>query len=286
MSNRPPDDDFGFDDEDFNFDDEDLGTGDAGDEFAFDNEEFDFGGDDEFDFGDEEDLTFEEEEAERTGPSRAFIIIAAAMIGLFLIALLFVGFLLLRDTGPTDLELTATSIVATNERIAQLGNETATAAVLLAQTQTQAANLTATQLALPTDTPTPTPTDTPPPSPTPDMTEAAAFTIQTQAAADLTATAVALVEVPTLPPTVAIDAVAQTATALAIILQPTVGEGVVAASPTAEGPPVGLPTALPDTGLFDDLAAGNPGSLGGLALATLGLIGLIAVSRRLRAANR
>ncbi|MBZ0301721.1 MAG: hypothetical protein K8J31_18385 [Anaerolineae bacterium] len=173
MSNRPPDDDFNFDDEDFDFGDE-GGTGDAGEDFAFDDEEFDFGGGDEFDFGGDEDLTFEEEEEERRGPSRTFIIIAATMIGLFLVALAVLVLFVLNGRGPTDLELTATSIVATNVRIAQLGDETATAAVFFAQTQTQQANLTATMLARPTDTPTASPSPSPSTTPTPDLTEAAA----------------------------------------------------------------------------------------------------------------
>lgn len=289
MSNRPPDDDFDFNDEEFDFGDEGGKAGATGDDFTFDDEEFDFGGDEEFDFGGDEDLTFEEAEEERSGPSRTFIIIAAAMIGLFLIALVVLVVFVFRDTGPTPLEQTATAIVATNARIAQLGNETATAAILFAQTQTQQANLTATQLARPTDTPTPSPSPSPTASPSPDLTEAAAFAIQTQAAADLTATANALEQLPTSPPTIAINAVAQTATALALLLQPTIGDqgGGVVASPTAEGTSIaGLPTALPDTGLFDDLAAGNTSSLGGLLLATLGLVGLIVVSRRVRAANR
>jgi hypothetical protein len=285
MSNRPPDDDFGFDDEEFSFDDEGT-AGESNEEFSFDNDdEFDFGGEDEFDFGGEEDITFEEEE-ERRGPSRTFIIIAAAMIGLFLVALAVLVLFVLRPQGPTPLEQTATSIVATNNKIAQFGQETATAAVFLAQTQTAQANLTATELARPTDTPTPSPTASPTASPTPDLTQAAAFAMQTQAAFDLTSTADALAQVPTIPPTIAINAVAQTATALAQILQPTVGGAQVVATPTGEGQVPTLPTALPDTGLFDDLAAGGTASLGGLVLAIAGLIGVIFISRRLRAANR
>ncbi len=297
MSNRPPDDDFGFDDDDFSFDDDEGTTGATDEGFSFDDEEFDFGGDDEFDFGGEDDITFEEEEARR-GPSRTFIAIAAAMIGLFLIALVVLVVFVFNNQGPTDLELTATSIVATNNRIAQFGQETATAAVFFAQTQTALANLTATELARPSDTPTPSPSPSPTQTVTPDSTEAAAFALQTQAAFNLTATAdainasanataTALASGPTSPPTVAINAVAQTATALAAILQPTTGgDSQAVATPTIEGEVPTLPTALPDTGLFDDLAAGGAGGLGGLALAVIGLIGLIAVSRRLRTVNR
>ena len=102
----------------------------------------------------------------------------------------------------------------------------------------------------------------------------------------LTATADAVAALPTVPPTIAINAVAQTATALAQFLQPTVS-GEIVATPTVEGQgPAPLPTALPDTGLFDDLATGNMGSLGGLVLAIMGLLGVIVISRRLRTANR
>ena len=55
-------------------------------------------------------------------------------------------------------------------------------------------------------------------------------------------------------------------------------------SPTPEGlrPTPGVaPTALPDTGLFDDIAGGT-GGLGALALMALGLVAVIFVSRRLR----
>lgn len=297
MSNRPPDDDFGFDDDDFSFDDDEGTTGATDEGFSFDDDEFDFGGDDEeFDFGGEDDITFEEEE--RRGPSRTFIAIAAAMIVLFLLALGALVLFMFNNQGPTDLELTATSIVATNNRIAQFGQETATAAVFFAQTQTAQANLTATELARPTETPTPSPSPSPTQTVTPDSTEAAAFAMQTQAAFELTATAdalnasanmtaTALASGPTSPPTVAINAVAQTATALAILLQPTTGDSQqVIATPTIEGQPPTLPTALPDTGLFDDLAAGGAGSLGGLVLAIVGLIGVIAISRRLRTVNR
>jgi len=88
---------------------------------------------------------------------------------------------------------------------------------------------------------------------------------------------------------VSLPAVAQTATALAQILgqQPTLEQGGGAASPTAEGTTFGpRPTALPDTGLFDDIAGGTPGGLGGIVLAIVGLVGVIVISRRLRANNK
>lgn len=87
---------------------------------------------------------------------------------------------------------------------------------------------------------------------------------------------------------VSLPAVAQTATALAAILQqPTLDQGGGVASPTAEGTTFGpRPTALPDTGLFDDIAGGSPGGLGAILLAIAGLIGVIVISRRLRASNK
>jgi hypothetical protein len=108
-------------------------------------------------------------------------------------------------------------------------------------------------------------------------------------AAAETAIAAAVTDTPS-GPSIDIGAVQMTATALAIALgqAPTQDAGG-GATPTLEvigDTPVGpLPTALPDTGLFDDLATGGAGGLGGLALVMLGLVGVIAVSRRLRVAN-
>lgn len=295
MSNRPFDDDdeFGFDDE-FDFDaDNELST-DEGDEFDFgDDDEFDFG-DDDFDFGGDDQFDLPEEDAASRGPSRTFIYIAGAMIALFVIALLVLVFLSLGPQPPTEFERTSTAVAIANMTTEALLRQTQTQAVLFAQTQTQQVLLEAqtataqaaidlTASAQPTDTPTIPPTDTP------DATQAAALALTAQAAIDLTASAQPT-DTPEGPPTVAIDAVALTATALADLLQPTLvaengGGGL--ATPTAEGvgPTPALPTALPDTGLFDDLAAGGTSSLGGLLLAVLGLIGVIAVSRRLRTAN-
>jgi hypothetical protein len=292
MSNRPPfdDDELNFDDEDeFGNDDFDLGEDDASDEFAFeDDSDFDFDDNGEFSFDDDEDLTFEDEEAAGGGPSRTFIYIALAMIALFVIALIALVVLTLGGGGPTDIELTTTAIVAQNATTEALRLQTATQAVVIAMAATENAALTQTALAIPTDTPPPTATDTPPPSFTPDETQAAANLIltQTQQALFLEQTlAAAPTDTPAGPPTVPGNAVALTATALANLLQPTAADqGGGIATPTIEGgTPIGaLPTALPDTGLFDDLAAGGTASLGGLALAMFGLVGLILVSRRLR----
>lgn len=47
-----------------------------------------------------------------------------------------------------------------------------------------------------------------------------------------------------------------------------------------------LPTAIPDTGLFDDVVSGGSSGLGMLAIVVIGLVGVIVVSRRLRTTNR
>jgi hypothetical protein len=86
------------------------------------------------------------------------------------------------------------------------------------------------------------------------------------------------------PPTIDANAVQLTATALAQLLA---GQG---GGPTQEvftpgTPGTPRPTALPDTGLFDDLTAGSTSSISLLALMALALVIVIAVSRRLRTVN-
>lgn len=77
------------------------------------------------------------------------------------------------------------------------------------------------------------------------------------------------------------NAVALTATSLALTLapQPTVEAG----TPTPSF--VAMPTALPDTGLFDNVAAGGRDGIGMIALAAFGLVGVIVISRRIRSSN-
>jgi hypothetical protein len=125
------------------------------------------------------------------------------------------------------------------------------------------------------------------PTPTLDPTELAAAAVLTQTSDALTAQALPT-NTPTVTPTaegISIDAVQQTATRLAeLLISPTVdgqGGGIIA-SPTAEGSFGTLPTALPDTGLFDDIAAGGMSGIGMIALAIVGLLGVIFVSRRMR----
>jgi hypothetical protein len=58
-----------------------------------------------------------------------------------------------------------------------------------------------------------------------------------------------------------------------------------AVTPTREtGVPGGviLPTAIPNTGMFDDISGGTASSFGMLVLAALGLVGVIFFSRRMR----
>jgi hypothetical protein len=306
-----PDDDFNFDD-DFDFDepaaDARSATGSgkrttssrsvADDDFSFDD---DFSSDNVIDDDDGGGIDFNTDEddmpdfdrdgrgdEENGGGRRPFIILAAVLIALFLCALVSVGLIatgVIRIPGiggPTELELTATAIVATNQAV-----ETQ---VAIRSTDQAIAGATQTAIALiPTETPTPTPTETPtiPPSQTPvptvDETQGAAFAIQTQVVIDATQTAIALAATPTQAPLDA-NAIAITATYLAGFLQPTVATTQIAIAPTQEvsgGTPTGpLPTALPNTGFFDD--ATGSGGLGLLLLMAGALVGVIFVSRRLR----
>lgn len=281
MSNRPDNDEFNFDDDFEGF---------RSDE-GLDNIDFDEG------FGndlDDDDLPpLEDEEVQESrGPSRTFIIIAAAMILLFVVALVALVFIL-GNQGPAPVALTATAesgtIIAANATTFANATETAVAAEQFALEQTQVAfSLTQTAL-VPTATPSPSPTPSPTATPTEDTAQQQAIALQTQAALDLTSTAEAgLVASPTREGVPA-DAVAQTATALASILQQPTQEGGGGLVPTQEiaatsiGP---LPTALPDTGLLDDIVGGGAGSIGALMLAIVALVGVIVASRRVRAGNQ
>lgn len=278
------DDDFNFDDDDFKFDDKPNG-----DDFKFDDDAPDIdlgeGNDTGFGFESEDMPELNEDGGGAPRTNRTFIYIAALMIILFLIGLGAVLFLATRPTGPTPGQLTATAIVATNQAVEVFLQQTGTASVEIALAQTQTASVpTATLTPVP---PTREPTVTPTPeAPTLDATQAAAFALLTQVANDATQTAIAA----QISPTVAApnqDAVAATGTALAILLGQ--GGGAVTevagiASPTSEGGLVPVPTALPQTGFFDDIGAGS--NVGLIALLALGLFGVIGVSRVVRAANK
>lgn len=81
-----------------------------------------------------------------------------------------------------------------------------------------------------------------------------------------------------------VNDVALTATALAILLAPDGSPTAEIITTTIGGSGGPIATALPDTGFFDDLAAGS-GNIGLIALMALGLVGVIGVSRYLRVAN-
>lgn len=293
----------------FDFDDDDF-FGRDDEPPLRDDEEFptDFGSDI------EGDMPVIEDQQEGRGGNRTFIILAAVMIALFLCGLAVILFLAFQPR-ENPAELTRVAIEATNNQIATFAAETSTANAII-QTETadalliaQAATETA---AAYTDTPSPTPSTTP--SPTADQTSLAAtanvaatqtaIALAGQAAAQ-TATAIAQQTIsagaatntntPVPPATstpgdLGLSAVNQTATRIAsdflTATAAAAGVGGGEVTPTQEQPgftPIPRATALPDTGLFDDIAGG--GGIGLLALAVVGLVGVIAISRRLRASN-
>ena len=87
-----------------------------------------------------------------------------------------------------------------------------------------------------------------------------------------------------------LEAVNQTATAIAGAFLTATAQAVTPGAITVtvssqQAFPTLAVTALPDTGLFDDVVSGGSGGLGVLALAVFGLVGVIVVSRRLRGVN-
>jgi cytoskeletal protein RodZ len=307
MSDRNSNNEFDFDDDFFGDDSDDPMPGDdlpAG-----------FGDDD-------EDMpVIEGDQEERRGGNRTFIILAALMILLFLCGLGLVLFLILRPTEPTPFELTSTAIAEQNATTIALGNLTATQnQIFLFETQTREA-ITNTPSPSPTATFTPEPSATPTFDAT--ILAATEFAQQTQIAIDaqatgaaLTATAVAQqpeltrnaeqtrmaleaiqtanaaatqtadASVVLVPTEAGLGSFQQTATAIAAgFLTATAQAAGSPEEPTQEGGfgPIVRPTALPNTGLFDDVSTGGRDGIGILALAVVGLIGVIVVSRRLRA---
>ena len=96
---------------------------------------------------------------------------------------------------------------------------------------------------------------------------------------------------PTATPGLSINDVQLTATALAILIGPGQGGGGEG-TPTAEGGlnitpfgPSPTPDALPQTGFFEDLAAGNA-NVAMMALIGIALVGVIFVSRYFRTVNK
>lgn len=281
------------DDDDFNFDDDssfDFGdTGGAADDFTFDDEPSDIGLDDDaggFGFEDEDMPDIEDDDGDGGGGvSRTFIAIAAVMILLFVLGLVAVLLIAGPGSGPSEFEQTRDAIIAFNNTQAANSLLTETARAINAQTQTAEALL---PTATPTATETPiTPTVTP--TPTLDATQAFANALLTQQANELTMTAEFLLQPPTATEVQQVGAadVALTATALAELLAPQAQPTIDPNAPTQEflTPGAPIPTALPETGFFEDLAAGNANA-GMIALLALGLVGVIVVSRRLRTDNK
>lgn len=232
------------DDDDFNFDDFDNDAGKADEnDFTFEDEPGDIGLEDDdtgFGFEDEDMPVIEEEEvSEGPGINRTFVIIAALMIGVFVIGLIVLLVIVSRPQPPTPTELTATYIVQQNATTQALLIATQTAAVEVANasaTAVEIANATGTaeavriaQAATEAALATPTPSETPTLDPTQEAANAlltSTAVALTQVALDQTATADALLAQPPTPEVLQPNDVALTATALAILLQPpTPGQG-------------------------------------------------------------
>lgn len=312
-----------FDDDDFgdSFGDDfggDFGD-DFGDDFADDFASDDFGTDEfsELDAGDmPEDFDFGDEAPpeRRTlfGLSMPFVII----IGIIAIILCGgIAILLLSITsnaGPSEVELTVTSVLATNTAVAEALNMTETRNAI---TNTPTATHTPSDTPEPTLTPSNTPTPFEP-SQTPlffTPTEGGEGVSQDAVAQTATAIAQALFATPTAEDDGgtgdgtgdgADDGTgdgtgdggtgdgASDATQAAMGATPTVEEGVPGGdlTPGADGGDGGVlfvtltpGGALPDTGLFDDI--GDGGGVSGLltaGLAALGLVAVIVVARRMR----
>ncbi|GEM_PF-3461415 len=243
---------FGSDSEDFN---------------PFGDEEEGFGDFDDLELGDEEDVPeFGEEEptgageATLFGLNRNFVLIGGVIALVICVAIGGLLLVILSNQGPTDVDLTVTSVLATNTAVR--------VALDLTETRNAITN-TPTPTFTPTATFTPTNTATPTEAP-PTPTQAVIFVTPTggQGGGGISQ-----------------DAIAQTATALAAILgggspTPEVGGGFVTPTPAVGGP---VATALPTTGLFDEI--GTDGGVNGLAtagLAALGLAAVIVAARRLR----
>lgn len=269
MSNDVFGDDFGDDREDFFAEGDDFGfDDDFGDDFG----ELDLPGDEDApEFGDETYFEDNEVAQRRTifGLNRGFVLIAGIIAIIICLAAGGLVITLLNNAGPSDVDLTITSVYATNTFVAY--------ALDLTETQNAvSAGETATAEAW-TDTPTPTatPTDTPTPTEPPfTPTQQIIFVTPTpdgdgQGGGGITA-----------------EDVAQTATALAAILAggtptPEVIDGGVTEQPGFVTPTPA--TSLPTTGLFDEIGGGGgTNSLATVALLALGLMGVIVVARRLR----
>ncbi len=306
MSNR--DDDFRFDDDDDLFRSDDNSSSDFRNFDEFD-DSVDLDNDDIFGLDDDEisDEEIDAEEGEGGGGNRTFVILAVVLAVLLLCGVGVLIFALVQGR-PDPLAPTRTAIAIQNATtIANLQTQDANATIVAIETAT-AMSFTA----------TPSPTLTPSATFTPeiDFTATANFLATqniasisgtaTQASVQLTAQAQGVLDgtnvgqgggetddpTPTsevvLQP-ISGSAVDQTATALADILRPI----DVTSTPATGGQLLPTPTAitgirditgngggqLPDTGLFDELAAGNPLVIFGIVF---GLLAVIILSRVLR----
>ena len=214
-------------------------------------------------FGEEEGL--EDEAAARGtifGLNRTFVLIG----GIF--AILICGgavvlLLLLSTQGPSDIDLTVTSVYATNTFVAY--------ALDLTETQNAAYGAETATAEAYTDTPSPTPTFTPTATPTELLATPTSQIIFVTPTSDGQGGGVSA------------DAVAQTATALAQILAG--GTPTPEVLVTAPGGGFVTPTPqgqLPTTGLFDEIGTGGVNNLATAGLAVLGLAAVMFIARRLR----
>lgn len=316
-------DDFGLDDDAFDLseldDDDDLtdlrsdfNSFNGDDDFSFDDDGFDQGGldddlglDDLDEFGDD---FITEDEPQGDGPNRTFVILAALMIVLFLIGLGVVIFLALdRGDEITDFDLTVTERIAFNatqnafllqtQTQAVINEGTGTALAVLGGTATAEAEVALTDDAL---TAVQQGTDTAlslaqtgtaeAEQAAQQMTQQARQTERARQTeiAELTAAAQPgqqdTPEPAVTNPPLDTGAIQMTATAIAAALQTPVVETVVpGGGPGGDGQVTNIPTALPDSGLFDDVAGGN--DMGIVMLVAFGLIGVIFGARRLRYLN-
>ncbi len=102
----------------------------------------------------------------------------------------------------------------------------------------------------------------------------------------------ALGAAPTQTPTTGVNSINLTATAIAnAFLSATQAAVTPGAETMTSVPAQAFPTisaqatALPETGIFEDVVGGGRNGIGVLALAVVGLVGVIFVSRRLRSVN-
>lgn len=302
------DNDFGLDD-DFSFDNDpdpfagpESGAG-LGDDFDFGDDNLDGSYDDVGlgmdDGGDTPDGLVGEAEQD-SGPNRGFIIGLGLLVLSLIVQIAVIAFLLLSGpSGPSELQQTATAIVLLNETVFAQSTETADA-LAIAQTETTIAQSV-------TPTPTTTPTNTRPPTNTPSPTLDDTAVALTSIPATETAEALALAQTADAEATNAAEtpegpgpeAIFATSTALAQFfadltataegggvvgeVTPTVDTGQATEAPggTTGGGELINQGELPNTGLFDDVGALS--SLGLIALAAFGLLGVIAFSRQMRA---